>query len=360
MVVKKKRRKLKKEAIAILIAICLFIYILFTIPFMLDDNKLEKLGYESEAVDAIKSLDLDELILEDELYTDFLNSALKSENFRLDDLQVYLTLPSMSDDQWECYDKLATKYTIEERIELFQVLTTSELIPLLVFDDIQDIQTYINDVINNRTKNAEGGFNLDGSYMNAYEDINPVLNEGSYTMLVNKKYKLSDSFVPANLVDMSVQYATAGVQMEATAYESFSQMCEAMREEGLNMYASSTYRSYDYQVTLYERYVSRDGVEAADTYSARPGHSEHQTGLVADLATSQGSLSKFEDTDEFNWMIANAHNYGWILRYPEGKEDITGFIYEPWHWRYVGEDIATEIFESDLTFDEYFLYHIVK
>ena len=92
----------------------------------------------------------------------------------------------------------------------------------------------------------------------------------------------------------------------------------------------------------------------ADTYSARPGHSEHQTGLAIDLAAFNSNLNNFEETKEYEWVKDNAHLYGFILRYPKGKEHITGYMFEPWHYRYVGTKVAKEIYEMDITFDEYY------
>ena len=116
----------------------------------------------------------------------------------------------------------------------------------------------------------------------------------------------------------------------------------------------------EHQQSLYDRYVARDDIEEADTFSARPGFSEHQTGLTVDMsAVGDGSgLSKFEETDEFVWLSQNCQEYGWILRYPSGKEQITGYTYEPWHYRYVGPDLAKKVVASGLTYDEYYLLYL--
>jgi D-alanyl-D-alanine carboxypeptidase len=118
----------------------------------------------------------------------------------------------------------------------------------------------------------------------------------------------------------------------------------------LNIWICSGFRSYAYQQNLYNRYVARDGKAEADRYSARPGHSEHQTGLAMDVNSVGQS---FAYTSEGKWLAAHAHEYGFIIRYPKGKEDITGYMYEPWHIRYVGVEIAKEITEAGITFEEY-------
>ncbi|MBQ8786270.1 MAG: D-alanyl-D-alanine carboxypeptidase family protein [Oscillospiraceae bacterium] len=154
-------------------------------------------------------------------------------------------------------------------------------------------------------------------------------------LIANKTYALPSDYAP-------------GVDPEAEA--AFHEMQTAAAELGLNLYISSGYRSYDYQAGLYQRYVDRSGQAEADRYSARPGHSEHQTGLAFDLNTIS---DEFKDTDEGKWVAENCHKYGFIVRYPEDKEAITGYMYEPWHIRYLGTDIATNVFESGLCLEEY-------
>jgi D-alanyl-D-alanine carboxypeptidase len=155
-------------------------------------------------------------------------------------------------------------------------------------------------------------------------------------LMVNKSYSLPADYDP-------------GVDPEAE--RAFTQMQLDAKTEGLNIYISSSYRSYNYQVGTYNRYVQNDGVEMADTYSARPGFSEHQTGLCFDLNTIDDS---FGATPESAWVSANCYKYGFIIRFPEGKEEFTGYKYEPWHIRYVGIDRATKIWQSGLSMEEYY------
>lgn len=155
-------------------------------------------------------------------------------------------------------------------------------------------------------------------------------------LIVNKTYSLPKDYNPG---------------VDATAENAFKKMQSAAAAEGLNIYISSGFRSYDYQSGLYERYASRDGYAAADRYSARPGHSEHQTGLAFDLNSIDDS---FADTREGRWVAENCHKYGFIIRYPKGKEEITGYMYESWHIRYLGVDMATKVYESGKTLEEYF------
>ena len=130
------------------------------------------------------------------------------------------------------------------------------------------------------------------------------------------------------------------------------EMADAAAREGLRIYNASAYRSYTTQKWVYQRYVNQEGTQEADTYSARPGCSEHQTGLALDINTA--SLSDhFEETEEYAWLVENSWRYGFILRFPEGKEEITGYQFEPWHYRYVGPAAARVCYENGWTLEEY-------
>ena len=127
-------------------------------------------------------------------------------------------------------------------------------------------------------------------------------------------------------------------------------MQAAAYEDGISLYIVSGYRSYDTQYYIYWDYVSSDGQAEADRYSARPGHSEHQTGYAFDLNSLDQS---FGDTPEGIWLKENCYKYGFIIRYPKEKESVTGYMYEPWHVRYLGKDIATSVYNSGLCLEEY-------
>ena len=140
-----------------------------------------------------------------------------------------------------------------------------------------------------------------------------------------------------------------GITAETQA--AFDSMQAAAAQEGLTLFICSGFRSYDYQNTLYNNYVARDGQAAADTYSARPGHSEHQTGLALDINSTDGSMAT---SAEGLWLAEHCAEYGFVIRYPKGKEQITGYMYEPWHIRYLGTELAAELTENGLTVEEYF------
>ena len=154
-------------------------------------------------------------------------------------------------------------------------------------------------------------------------------------LIANKSYALPADYAPG---------------LDKTTESQFNALSAAAAAEGLNIWLASGYRSYDYQKRIYNNYSGIYGSETADTFSARPGHSEHQTGLAIDVNSIDDS---FGGTPEAEWLAAHAHEYGFIIRYPKGKEHITGYKYEPWHIRYLGVDIATKVYNSGLTLEEY-------
>ena len=171
--------------------------------------------------------------------------------------------------------------------------------------------------------------------------------------IVNKYYQLEEDFEPNNLTAIDSKYARNNsklLQKEAT--EAFNQMCSDAKLENISLYSGSAYRSYEYQSTLYNNYIKKDGLTAAETYSARPGYSEHQLGLAVDIMNGNWSYVSKEDI-EYSWLLANSYKYGFILRYPENKEYITGYMFEPWHYRYLGKELASKVYNSGLTYDEY-------
>ena len=186
-------------------------------------------------------------------------------------------------------------------------------------------------------------------YTNTYE----ADNYKSVAALVNKYSYLPSTYTPDDLQIIPSEFSDGERLLRKDAAEAFVKMCTDAKKQGYSIKAISTYRSYSYQKTLYDRYVSQDGKQAADTYSARAGHSEHQTGLVADIRGSQYYYEQFEKEKENKFILENAHKYGFIVRYPAGKENITGYMAEPWHLRYVGVDIAQTIKNENITFDEY-------
>lgn len=165
-------------------------------------------------------------------------------------------------------------------------------------------------------------------------------------LIVNKSFGLPSNYNPG---------------VDATAQKAVNDMTLKAKSEGVTLKTISAFRSYSYQKELFQKYSKRSGVKQAERYSARPGYSEHQTGLAFDFGGENQShwlKTSFGETFEGKWLLKNADTFGFVLRYQPKKEKITGYMYEPWHFRYVGTDMATKIKQSGLTMEEYF--HIVK
>lgn len=181
-----------------------------------------------------------------------------------------------------------------------------------------------------------------------------IRDPDSELVWVSKTRYLPETYVP-DLQDIPVAYALSeGYRARPVTVSAFSALADALfAETGLKIYTTSAYRSYASQANLYNNYVSQYGAEYANRMSARPGTSEHQTGLVIDVVAPGVSMFDFKETAQSAWILLNAHRFGFIVRYPEGKEAITGYMPEAWHLRYVGIASAEAIYQSGLTFDEW-------
>lgn len=182
----------------------------------------------------------------------------------------------------------------------------------------------------------------------------------SILILVNKTNSLPSTYTPKDLTVPDVRFSFEGPHEKQSLRKEAATALEALftgaQEEGIILFAVSGYRSYNRQDAIYTSNVQRLGQVETDKISAKPGHSEHQTGLAMDISSHSAGFSlseAFGSTMEGKWVAENAHKYGFIVRYPKGKESITGYSYEPWHIRYVGVTVAGEIFEKNLTLEEY-------
>lgn len=186
-----------------------------------------------------------------------------------------------------------------------------------------------------------------------YKNIKLVENTDSLLVLVNKNNQLPSYYIPNNLEEIDKNYAHDHKLVRRETRLAFEKLSQQAKDEGYRIVAVSGYRDYDYQKKLFEGYVKDKGLEYALNCSSKAGHSEHQTGLAIDVEGSNRDYDHFEDAPEFTWMQENAYKYGFILRYPKGKEFITGFKYEPWHYRYVGKEVAAYIHKYNITLEEY-------
>lgn len=359
---KKRRLKLKKEvwlALAGVVAVLLLILV----PRAVDNSKLKKLGYKKDEIAAIREQKLTRTLLDNEWYSPYLAQSIKAGTLDTDYLELYTVVSperGLAAKDFLLYNRLLDKgYVDKQLLNLFKNLKYWEMTPLLVFDYQYDETMYINDCTNHRETNSENNFVLDGNYYTFYENTLPVDDANNVNMLVNKTYYLDGSYVPPQLTDLSIQYAATDRQLAQVAADGLADWCNAGRNVGVTFYATSAYRSYESQETLYRNYVGVYGEAQTDLLSARPGFSEHQTGYTVDIAaTHEDDIDEFKDTLAYRWTSINSPDYGWILRYPAGKECITGYEFESWHYRYLGVDLARAVYASGMTYDEFYCLYL--
>ena len=196
-----------------------------------------------------------------------------------------------------------------------------------------------------------------------YENSVTVTDDSDMTLLVNKSHALPEGYIPADLEVMEQYACIAGedyscqdvayMELRGEALNAYYQWCQAAQEKGIQIRAIAAYRSYDYQAGLWNYNAGLYGAEYADQYYARPGQSEHNSGLAVDITFNGYNFNEIELYDGYEWILSSAHKYGFILRYPEEKQDITRYGYESWHFRYVGKDAAKIIYENNWTLEEY-------
>lgn len=239
-----------------------------------------------------------------------------------------------------------------ERINTYFGLTyfnEDKLNRYLAYDDgirsVEDIVTYVN-------------VGLDQPY---FTDVETISDTSDPLMLINKYHKLPDDYEPENLVltpsacvigeDYSCQTETQYVVKEVA--DAFQKMLSDAKKEGIELKSIASYRSFAYQKNLYDYYANLNGADYADAYYARPGQSEHNSGLAIDVTMGDWNFTELKEAPKYDWLLEHMAEYGFILRYPEDKVDITGYAYESWHLRYVGIEAALAIQQSGLTLDEY-------
>jgi len=190
--------------------------------------------------------------------------------------------------------------------------------------------------------------------------VNEAADPDSILVLVNKQYGLPEDYKPRDLVYPDVPFTFSERidkrKMREEAATVLEQLFSGAKNDGISLLGVSAYRSSETQTDLFDYYVQKDGEKAAETFSAIPGHSEHETGLAIDVTGGDGRCAAedcFADTEEAKWLADHAAKYGFIIRYPKGKEQITGYKYEPWHIRYVGKKAAMEMAERGITLEEY-------
>ena len=278
------------------------------------------------------------------------------------------------------YKLLEKGYSLEDTKTIFAKLSETEQQKLIDNDkddkiislleqkyflekNLEDYKEYINK--NNETDYAKviSIVNVHANHkwyqleLNTNKDLGMLMN-------VNKFYALSETYTPENLknIDLTYAYGEEGEnKLIDYAYDKFLELWQAANDQGFYLMVTSSYRDYESQKEIYDYRVSTWGERKADETAARPGHSEHQTGLVIDMTSKTEPLAdSFTDSEAYEWLKENAYKYGFIERYPEGKTYLTGYNPESCHWRYVGLEAAKTMHDEDITFDEYYAFYIEK
>lgn len=373
---KRKRKKNNKKMILILIIV--IILILSLVYILLPKNY----GYKKETIEVFKENDLYEQIKDKKIYSKTLEEAINQNSFNKEYFLEYLDIKYIDDEDFisNINKLLNLGYSSKDINAIYNkipdsvnIISTSKYnkdiinIMNLSYFKIDNLKRYLDyDITEVKSiydiSNIKKDFNYEDvvTYVNAnldkeyYSSDNLISNEDAskIDVLVNKYHKLDENYEPSDLTIIDSKYASGTQKLRKEAQIKFEEMASDMAKENLKIYAGSTYRSYTYQKGLYDRYVKKDGFAAAETYSARSGYSEHQLGLAVDIVNGKWDYLS-ENDKEYDYLVKNSYKYGFILRYPRGSEYITGYMFEDWHFRYLGIELATKVFNSGLTYDEY-------
>lgn len=265
-------------------------------------------------------------------------------------------------------EEIATikKYVSKDNIEylIANKITSEDSINIInetyYIDDY--LQKYLEYAKSNQDKTSSEIITIINTHIDSPFYTNPIPTDtslGKYVIL-NKYYHADNTYPSEELINVDPKYHVFGNKFQLTkeCYEAFLKMYEDAKAAGYEFKIKSAYRSYDTQVSTYNYWKNLDGVAKADTYSARAGYSEHQTGYAFDIRDYPLTNEDYSKTKSFTWVSKNAHKYGFFIRFPEYKEHITGYQYESWHYRYCGVECATYIYENDITYEEYYEYFI--
>lgn len=381
---KKRKRKINKKRILVLV---LFLLIILSIGIYLIVPK--RYGYQKDVINVFKEDNYYEKIKETKKYSKTLETAVIENNYKKEYFDEYLDINYVEEDNFiNNINKLLDLGYKNKDINTFyekvpksiDVITSNEydknIINYISLDYFKEenLDRYIKyDFIDTKsvydTTILKEKYNYEDTvtFVNAYLDKDYYSNDiplskdeaSKLDVIVNKYYKLDKDYEPEDLTVINSKFASGTQKLRKEAAGKFEEMASAMLKENLKIYAGSTYRSYSYQEGLYNRYVKKDGFKEAETYSARAGYSEHQLGLAVDIVNGKWNYLS-ENDKEYTWLINNSYKYGFILRYPHESEYITGYVFEDWHFRYLGIDLATKVYESKLTYDEYIARGMLK
>lgn len=361
---KRRKRHIRKSLLVVVALLITSVFMMFWIPKISNEAKLKELGYDSDAIKIIEKQDLTQTILQHSYYSKYLSTSIKDGSLRTEYIALYAAIKSdrtLESVDFLLYNRLLDiGYESDQLENLFNQLQFFELTPLLVFNYQWDENPYIEDCLNNRASNSADSFSLSSSYFELYKVQSTITSPASINALINNTYTLPSDYIPSNLENLSLQYAVSDVSLQQEAKQAFESFAQAAMEANHNFYATVGYRSYETQEAAYNSVLARMSEAQADQYTIRPGHSEHQSGLAVNIASTYETNDDFINTQTYQWMKENCNAYGFIQRYPSSKSTITGVTNEEDHLRYVGKELAQKVTESTLTYDEYYLLYLAQ
>ncbi|MBP5278886.1 MAG: M15 family metallopeptidase [Erysipelotrichaceae bacterium] len=327
------------------ISVLLFVLLLLCSCAKSEEDLLKELGYTEADIAQIETLSEEtrKRFLEEKQEQMLL--FIRDEEFREENLDKYLELAGEFDESFiirkvnegimnkdnaaKLKELYSSEYYIDKKEELY-------LKYLDKYDTVRDVIERVN------TKR----------YLELYSNIETTDVSKDYLLLVNKYYQLPSDYEPDDLV--AVSEVPGRGYLRKAVYEAYKELYEDAQKLGYNLNCVSAYRPYSMQESLYASYLKVDPQEVVDTYSARAGHSEHQSGLCLDVSIPGYSLDNFYKTEASKWLAENCYKYGFIIRYPDDKTDITGYQGEPWQLRYLGKEVSEDVFKRGITYDEYY------
>lgn len=364
-----------KIFLTIILILLVIATITITILKLLDNKKETTIDskYSKEAISVMEAMNLYEDI-NDKEYSKTVEVLLESNHLKKEYLDDYYQIEYQDITNFSTtinklleknYNSEEVNYITKNIKENINILLNMDYIDILAFKDISNFDIHnLERYLDYQEKNKEYDLATVVTYVNIgldregyskYTEYTNEQAENDLTILVNKYHKLPDDYEPSDLVALSY---SSNYYLRKEAADAFENLTNAALLEGVIFYPFSPYRSYETQTKLYNNYKERDGEKKADTYSARPGFSEHQLGLAVDVRSN--TLTDNLTPEHYEWMLNNSYKYGFIVRYPKGKQHITQFIEEPWHLRYLGIELATKVHDSGLTYDEYYDIYMEK